>query len=68
MKLNVEATACANKLTILIYVLYLLHMTKYILPTVKHTLALLCVQVEDKISGVVGIGFLIPEKRRAINL
>lgn len=38
-------------------------MTKHILSAVKHTFALLCVQVEDKICGVVGIAFLIPEKK-----
>lgn len=42
-------------------VAHLLHMSKYILPAVKHTLALLCVQAEDKVCGVVGVAFLISE-------
>lgn len=44
-------------------VVHLLHMSKYILPAVKHTLALLCVQVEDKVCGVVGTAFLISETK-----
>lgn len=41
---------------------YLLHMSKDILPAVEHTLAFLCVQVEDKVCAVVCIAFLIPER------
>lgn len=43
----------------------LLHMPEHILPAVKHTLALLRVQVKDKVRGVVGVGFLISEKKVA---
>lgn len=42
--------------------LYLLHMAKYILPAVKHTLAFLCVQVENEVCAVVCITFLISER------
>lgn len=44
---------------------YLLHMSKYILPAVKHTLALLGVQVEDKICCIVFIGVLISGKKKS---
>lgn len=37
-------------------------MPKYILPAVKHTLALLCVQVENEVCAVVYIAFLISER------
>lgn len=37
-------------------------MSKHILPAVKHTFALLGVQVENKICCVVGIGVFISEK------
>lgn len=42
--------------------LYLLHMAEYILPAVEHTLAFLCVQVENKVCAVVCITFLISER------
>lgn len=37
----------------------LLHMAEDILPAVKNTLSLLRIQVEDEISGVVGIAVFI---------
>lgn len=40
-------------------VAHLLHMPEHILPAVKHTLAFLRIQVKDKVSGVVGVAFLI---------
>lgn len=48
-----------NKTEKLHFEAHLLHMPKHILPAVKHTLAFLCIQVKDKICGVVGIAFLI---------
>lgn len=42
---------------------HLLHVSKYILPAVKHALALLCVQAEDKVCCVVSIAFLISETK-----
>lgn len=42
---------------------YLLHMSEHILPAVEHALAFLCVQVEDKVCGVVCIAFLISETK-----
>lgn len=34
-------------------------MPEHILPAVKHTLAFLRIQVKDKVSGVIGVAFLI---------
>lgn len=45
---------------------HLLHMSKYILPAVKHTLALFWVQVKDKVCGVVCIAFLISDKKNEV--
>lgn len=40
-------------------------MPKHILPAVKHTLAFLCIQVKDKVRGVVGVAFLISVRKVA---
>lgn len=44
----------------MIYVQYLLHVTQNILPAVKHSLALLGVELIDEVCGVVFITVLIP--------
>lgn len=40
----------------------LLHVTKDVLPTVKHSPSLLRVQLVDEVSGKVLIGVLIPKR------
>lgn len=41
---------------------YLLHVAEDVLPAVKHTLAFLCVQVENEVCAVVCVAFLISER------
>lgn len=43
---------------------YLLHVSQHILPAVKHSFTLLCIQLVDKVSSVVFIGVLVPKERK----